>query len=58
MMRCREGGGGERSVAEVSCTAAAAAAAQLSGGRWGHFSLSPPFAAMQTAVKVMPVWPH
>lgn len=35
-VRYMEGGGGERSVAEVSRTAAAA---QLSGGRRGHFSL-------------------
>lgn len=34
-VRCREGGGGERTVAEVSCTAAA----QLSSGRRGHFPL-------------------
>lgn len=42
-----------RTVAEVSCTAA-----QLSGGRRGGTSLSLPFAAMQTAVKVMPAWSH
>ncbi len=37
-VRWREGGGGERTVTEVSCTAAASVA-QRSGGRRGRFSL-------------------
>lgn len=34
----------------------AATAVVVSGG-WGFFSLSPPVAAMQMAVKVIPMWP-
>lgn len=48
----------DEGAANVSRNAAAAAAAQFCAGRRGDTAVSLLFAAMQTAVKVIPVWPH